>query len=220
MNKSKKISKTRYATGVGVFSALAYLITLVCKLIPSVQGFLSLDAKDAIIAIASFIFGPLAAPIIAVIVAFVEFITISETGWYGFLMNFASSTVFSLTASYIYRRGKNYSSAICGFAAAIISTVAVMLCLNAYITPLYFGMPRSVVIDMLPTLLLPFNLAKAFINSALSLVLYKPIINALRAARLIPRAEYKTQVNKTTVFTFVLGAILIVIATILLVIIW
>ncbi len=219
-NNLKKISKTRYATGIGIFSSLAYLTTLICKLIPSVGGFLSLDAKDAIIAIASFIFGPLSAPIISLIVAFVELVTISETGWYGFVMNFASSTVFSLTASLIYKRGKSYPSAIFGFFVAILATVGTMLILNTYITPLYFGMPRETVVDMLPTLLFPFNLAKTLINSAISLILYKPIINALRMAKLIPRKEHKTQINKTTILTFILGFVLIIIASIILVIIW
>ena len=220
MSNSNKISKTRFAAGIGVFSALAFLTTLICKLIPTVSGFLSLDAKDAVIAIASFIFGPLAAPIISLIVAFVELITISETSWYGFIMNFASSTVFSLTASYIYKRGKSYSMAIYGFLAAITLTTAVMLGLNTCITPLYFGMPTEAVVDMLPTLLLPFNLAKTLINSALALLLYKPIINALRSARLIPRTEYKTTINKTTTITFIIGAILLVVAAVILIIIW
>ena len=74
--------------GIGVFAALAYITTFICKLIPNVAGFLSIDAKDAVIAIASFVYGPLAAPIIALIVAFVEFITISTTGIWGLVMNF------------------------------------------------------------------------------------------------------------------------------------
>lgn len=220
MNNKKKISNTRYATGIGIFSALAFLVTLICKLIPSVAGFLSLDGKDAIIAIASFIFGPISAPIISLVVALVELITISETGWYGFLMNFASSAVFSLTASLIYKKGKNYISAIIGFLVSIFTTVGVMLILNTYVTPLYFGMPTESVVNMIPTILFPFNLAKTLINSALSLLLYKPIINALRSARLIPRTEYKTQINKTTILTFILGAILIIIAALILIRIW
>ncbi len=220
MKTNNKITGTRFVAGIGVFSSLAFLTTLICKLIPAVGGFLSLDAKDAVVAIASFIFGPLAAPIISLIVAFVELITISETGWYGFLMNFASSAVFSLTASLIYKKIKSYNGAIVGFVAAILATVSVMLLLNTYITPLYFGMPREAVIELLPKLIFPFNLAKSLINSALALLLYKPIISALRKARLIPHTEYKTSFNKTTVLTLILGGALLIVAAVILIIIW
>ena len=39
------------AVGISVFSALAFIIALVFNIIPPVAGFLSLDAKDAVISI-------------------------------------------------------------------------------------------------------------------------------------------------------------------------
>ena len=222
----KKTNKTvNFATGVGIFSALAFITTLVCKLIPSVGGFLSLDAKDAVIAISSFIYGPIVAPVISLIVAFIEFITISDTGWYGFVMNFASSATFSLVASIIYRYKKSFNGAIAGFSAAIAATTSVMLLLNVFVTPVYFvsiGIPMETkdIIEMLPTLLLPFNFAKTLLNSAIALLLYKPIINALRAARLVPKAEHKTTFNKSSVLTIVIGAVSLISALVILLIIW
>ena len=121
MNNNRTLLKK--ICGIGTFAALAYVTTCLCKLIPSVAGFLSLDAKDAVIAIASFIYGPMTAPIISLIVALVELITISETGPWGFLMNFAASTVFSLTASLIYKYKKTYNGVIIGFSAATAITV-------------------------------------------------------------------------------------------------
>ena len=212
--------KLRVATGIGVFSALAFITTLICKLIPSVGGFLSLDAKDAVIAIASFIYGPIAAPIISVIVAFVEFITISETGWYGLVMNIASSATFSLVASLIYKHMRSFNGAIIGFAAAIASTTSVMLLLNIFITPLYFGFPRTVIYDMLPSLILPFNFAKTLLNSAIALLLYKPVINALRAAGLVAKSNYKTAFNRSSILTLIIGGVSLLAALILLLVIW
>ena len=222
----KKTNKTvNFATGVGIFSALAFITTLVCKLIPSVGGFLSLDAKDAVIAISSFIYGPIVAPVISLIVAFIEFITISDTGWYGFIMNFASSATFSLVASIIYRYKKSFNGAIAGFSAAIAATTSVMLLLNVFVTPVYFvsiGIPMETkdIVEMLPTLLLPFNFAKTLLNSAISLLLYKPIINALRAAHLVPKAEHKTTFNKSSVLTLIIGGVSLVSALVILLIIW
>ena len=188
-------------TGVGVFSALAFIVTLVCKLVPQVGGFLTLDAKDAVIAIASFIYGPAVAPIIALIVAFVEFITISETGPWGLLMNFASSATFSLTASLIYKFRKSLNGAIVGFAAATLLTTVVMITLNPFIIPMYSGVSREIVVSMIPSLLLPFNFAKTLINSAVAMLLYKPIMNACRAAGLVSKSQHKTAFNRNTVIT-------------------
>ena len=61
--------------GISIFSALAFIVALICNVIPPVQGFLSLDVKDAVIAIASFIYGPISGVLIAFIAAFIEFLT-------------------------------------------------------------------------------------------------------------------------------------------------
>ena len=207
-------------TGVGVFSALAFIVTLVCKLVPQVGGFLTLDAKDAVIAIASFIYGPAVAPIIALIVAFVEFITISETGPWGLLMNFASSATFSLTASLIYKFRKTLNGAIVGFAAATLLTTVVMITLNPFIIPMYSGVSREIVVSMIPSLLLPFNFAKTLINSAVAMLLYKPIMNACRAAGLVSKSQHKTAFNRNTVITLSVSGAFLLAAIIILVLIW
>lgn len=218
--KKNTSSLTRVACGVGVFSALAFITTLLCKLIPQVAGFLTLDAKDAVIAIASFIYGPAVAPIIAFIVAFIEFVSISETGPWGLLMNFAASATFSLVASLIYKFRKSLNGAVVGLGAATLITTALMALLNIFVTPIYLGVPTEMVIELLPTVLLPFNFAKTLLNGAIALLLYKPIINAMRAARLVPRTEHKTTFNKTTVMTLIIGGVSLISAITVLIIIW
>ena len=205
----------RFVTGVGVFSALAFLTTTLCQILPKVGGFLSIDAKDAVIAISSFIYGPIAAPIISVIVAFLEFISFSETGIWGFVMNFTSSAVFSLTASLIYKFRKSFNGAVIGFGAATLLTTSVMIALNPVIIPLYTPVTREVVISMIPTLLLPFNFAKTLMNSAIAMLLYKPVINALRAAKLIRKSEHETTFNRTSVITLIIGGVALVAALVI-----
>ena len=99
-NKKTSITAARLCVGIGMFSALAYAVALICNsFIPPVGGFLSLDVKDSIIAIASFVYGPISAVPIALISALIEFLTFSTTGWYGLVMNFVSSASFSLIYS-------------------------------------------------------------------------------------------------------------------------
>ena len=201
--------------GVSVFSALAFIVALVCNVIPEVAGFLSIDAKDSVISIASFIYGPVSGILIALIAALVEFLTFSTTGWYGLIMNFASSAVFAMTAALIYKFKRTVNGALIGFFCAVIATTGVMLLLNNFVTPLYLeymvGLPRELavqtVIDYLPTVLLPFNAAKALMNAAIAMVLYKPVLLALSRARLLNGKKPSFTFNKSTVVILIVGAI-------------
>ena len=221
MNREKtKGIDTRTVVGIAVFSALAFVVALVCQIIPPVQGFLSLDFKDAVIAMASFIYGPIAAVMISLIAAFLELVTISSTMWYGFIMNFASSATFSLVACLIYRKYKSLNGALVSFIAAIIATVCVMLLLNICVTPLYMeqvGIPldRAGVIAMIPKVLLPFNLAKAMFSSAFAMILYKPVATAMRRIGFAVGDRKKMTFNRQSIIILAVGAVLIAVAVIL-----
>lgn len=214
--------------GIAVFAALAYVTAFICNVIPPVAGFLSLDAKDAVIAIASFVFGPISAVIISFLAAFIELFTFSTTGWYGFVMNFASSAVFSLTASLIYRKMRNLNGALISFGAAVALTTTVMLLLNKFVTPFYLidfmGMPadvaRETVTDLLPKTLLPFNFAKALLNSSVAMLLYKPIVTALRKAKIANMGNSSSGFNRNSVIILSVGGAALVGAMVILLVIW
>ena len=229
---SNPMNKTRNATklyvGVGIFSALAYVLSLVCSVIPKVAGFLSFDIKDSVIAIASFVYGPIAAVLISFIAAFVELISFSTTGWYGFVMNFASSAVFSLTASLIYKRLRSLNGALISFLSAVVTTAGVMLLLNKFVTPIYLfdylkAMPeaaaRDYVTEILPTVLLPFNFAKALFNSAAAMLLYKPVVSLLRRVGMAEGGA-KTTFNKSSVIILSVGGAALILALVILLLIW
>ncbi len=183
-------SAIRRTVTCAVFAALAYALMLVFHF--KLQ-FLTFDLKDAVITIAGLLLGPVAALVISLLVAVLELITVSDTGLYGFIMNFASSATFSVAAALVYRYRKKLSGAILALAAGVLSVTAVMMVLNLCVTPIYYtavmGVPMSVqdVAALLPTLLLPFNLVKALTNASLVLILYKPVSRAVVAARLVPR---------------------------------
>ena len=65
---------TKKLVGISMFAALAYAVTFVFR-IPVM--FLTFDAKDAIITIASLMYGPVPGIAISFTVAFLELITIS-----------------------------------------------------------------------------------------------------------------------------------------------
>ena len=115
-----------------------------------------------------------------------ELITVGDTGFYGFIMNFLSSAVFSTVCALIYKYKKNIVGAVIGLLSASLSMTAVMILFNLFIVPLYTpGVTTEAVITMIPTLFLPFNLTKGLLNASLVLVLYKPVSNALKAAKIL-----------------------------------
>ena len=60
-----------------------------------------------------------------------------------------------------------------------------MLVWNYLITPLHMGLERPIVASMLIPVFLPYNLLKCAANAALTLLIYKPLVNALRRAHLL-----------------------------------
>ncbi len=181
MKSNKKIAL------IGLFSAIAFIFTLLGGLLPiSVAGFLKYDPKDIIVAIAGFILGPASALVISVLTALLELVTgISSTGLYGLLMNIISTASFACIASFIYKKDKTLRGAIVGLIIGTIITTGLMLLWNFFVTPFYMKVPREAVVAMLPTVFLPFNLIKYGINACLALLIYKPVVTAMRKSRII-----------------------------------
>ena len=169
-----------------ILIALAFICTFIFKF---KVGFLTFDLKDAIISIIAFLFGPIMAVISAVIVAVLEFLTVSDTGVYGLIMNAISSSAFAFTIGIFYKYRKSFLNALLGAFTAVFITSAVMMLANIYITPIYMGVPRGEVVKMIPTLLLPFNLIKCTVNAAFTMILYKPITSAFKKVGLIKGGE-------------------------------
>ena len=199
----------RTITRLAMLCAVTYVFMLVSKIIPAVEGFLQYDAKDVVITISGFVFGPLYAFVVSVVVAFLEFFTVSHTGLIGLLMNIISTVAFSCVAAFVYRRHRSLAGAFVSLILATLSLTIVMLLWNYFITPLYMEVPREVIKKMLPTVFLPFNIVKGIINSGFILFLYRPIVLALQKAGFVTPSEQQ----KKSVFslTFFVGIIIVLI---------
>ncbi len=187
---------------VGMFSAMSFVAVLLGKVIPNVAGFLSYDPKDALVAIAGFVFGPIYTVVISVLVSLVEMVSISGTGPIGCLMNIVSTVSFALPAALVYKKMKSYQGAIMGLAAGVCFMTLMMLLWNYLVTPFYMEVQREVVAGMLLPVFLPFNAIKGGLNGALSLLLYKPLVTTLRRLKLVPVSSAKAG-EKPIRFSFV-----------------
>lgn len=205
----KKKMSTRYMAVIAMFVAVSYVMVLVSKVIPDVMGFLSYEPKDAVIAIAGFIYGPVACVLTSVLVSFIEMISISQTGPYGFIMNVVSTCAFTVPAACLYKRFHSQKGAVAGLAVGVGVLAVVMVLWNYIITPMYMGLPREQVAAMLTTVFLPFNLIKGGINAGLTMLLYKPVVGALRKARLVEPSKGGAKGRFSPGFTIFAVAVLV-----------
>ncbi len=182
--RGQTLSVARRITLTAVFAALAFSAYFLFRFNVT---FLTFDLKDAVITLSGLLLGPSTALAVSGLVATLEFVVNSNTGWYGLIMNFASSVTFSVVCATVYKYRKKLSGAILGLALSVLAMVSVMMVMNLVVTPVYMGVPRRQVAEMLPTLFIPFNAVKGTVNAALVLILYKPIRRAMQAARLLPR---------------------------------
>lgn len=203
-NLIKSRERVKRLVFIALFAALAYASTLIIH--PKVL-FLTFDVKDTVITLAAMSFGPLAGVIISFLTALIELVTISETGIYGFVMNFCGSAVFSVTASLIYKHKKTFVGGIIGLVAAVFSMTAAMLLANILVTPYFMKSSTEEVIKMIPTVLLPFNFLKALTNAAFVIGLYKPMSNALKSVGAIKKKDdEELRLDKTTVILVAVAA--------------
>ncbi len=179
--------RTKKLTTLAMLCALAYIAVAVFR-IPVVL-FLKYDPKDVIIAIGGFIYGPLPAFIVALLVSLVEMLTLSGTFIWGFMMNVLSSSAFAVTAAYVYKHDHSLKGAVKGLVLGVALMVSMMLLWNYIVTPIYMGLPRTAVAEMLLPYFLPFNLLKGSLNAVITMLLYKPVVQTLRRAALVPAGE-------------------------------
>ncbi len=183
-------SKTKKLTTLAMLCAVSYVLMAVSRMLPPIVLFLQYDPKDIIITLGGFIFGPLSAALISVIVSLVELVTVSDTGIIGLVMNVISTCTFACTAAVIYKKKRTLSGAVIGLVAGCIFTTAAMLLWNYAITPLYMEISREEVKALLLPAFMPFNLIKGGLNTAFTLLIYKPVVSALRKAKLIEPAKH------------------------------
>lgn len=202
--------KTKKITMIGMLCAVSYLVMMVGRvpIVPAVS-FLKYDPKDVIIVIGGFIFGPMVSLLISLIVSVVEMLSVSETGIIGLIMNVIATCSFACVAAFVYKKKHTMSGAILGLGLGTICMTAVMLLWNYFITPIYMGYPREAVAELLLPAFLPFNLIKGGINLGITLLVYKPIVTALRKAHLIHESE-NTDKKSTYIGTIVISSFILV----------
>ena len=175
-NQKNSFFSTKKLATMAVFAAISIILVMIVHLpiFPAVT-FLEYDPADIPILLATFMFGPLSGIIMTIVVSLIQGLTVSAgSGAYGIIMHIIATGTFVLVAGNIYRTHKTRKGAMIALGAGIVSWVVVMFFANLFITPLFMGVTRDVVMQMMPLILL-FNLIKAGVNSVITFFLYKRI---------------------------------------------
>ena len=168
---------TKKMTALAMCAAISYLV-MVFGRIPIVL-FLKFDPKDAVLAITTLIFGLVPSLLVTAVVCLVEFFTVSDTGFWGLLMNFVGSAAFIVPlATMVNRKDDTKWTALALLVSTLVMTF-IMLAWNIVITPIYMKVPFAEVKKLLLPAILPFNIFKGLLNSALTFVAL-PIVPRLK----------------------------------------
>lgn len=181
------MKKTKKYLTLLAFALVAYAVVALLgefQLEPR-ASYLKYDPKDIVLVICGFIFGPVWCFVVTTVVAVAEwavdyFVHTTNTGETGLVMNIISSVAFACTASIYYKKNRTLTGAIAGlFLGTVLMTIA-MLAWNYILTPHFLGLPREEIAAELIPIYLPFNILKAFLNTAITLLIYKPIARLLQ----------------------------------------
>lgn len=176
-------------TNVGVLTGLSILLMILIKF-PIIPGmsFLLYDPGDISILIISFLYGPLPALLSAFLSAVLMALVIGDFP-YGALMHFIATGTFVGVAGFIYQYKHNRQGALIALLAGAFSMTVIMIPANLFITPIYLGASYQQVLKLLLPGIIPFNLLKSIINSAITVIVYKRLANFLREKGLIKTSE-------------------------------
>jgi riboflavin transporter FmnP len=205
-----KVSGARYISYVAVFSALAgVLMTLEIPLFFA-PSFYKIDLSEIPVLICTFFLGPVAGVTTEMLKVLVKLLLKgTSSAFVGDFANFAVGCAFVLPASIVYHIKKTKKTALLGMmTGTLVMTVFGSLFNAYYLLPKFadmYGMPLDAIIAMgtdvnhgitgVSTLVLyavvPFNLLKGVIVSALTFVLYKRVEHVIFRRRGV--AEPKKQ---------------------------
>ena len=170
--REKTVRLAKMGMLVAISVVLVYFIHF--PIFPAV-AFLEYDPADIPILIGTFAFGPVAGVLLTIVTSVVQGVTVSAaSGAYGIIMHIIATSVLVIVAGVIYKFNKTRKGAVIALICGTAAMAVVMIGANLIITPLFMGVPRSMVWDLMP-FIVGFNAIKAGINSIVTFFLYKRI---------------------------------------------
>lgn len=168
---------TRQLVTMALMAAIGALLAFVqIPLIPGVT-FLTYDPSFVPAMICGFAFGPGAGVAVGSIGVVIYGLIMGD--WVGALMNVIMAVCYVLPAALIYRKFHTFKGAIAGFAVSCATVLIGALIANLTVGVWFWYGSTDVIMPLLLPAVVPFNLAKAILNSVLTMVIYKAVSNLI-----------------------------------------
>lgn len=191
---SLKRSNTKVIAKVGVLAAVATVLMLFEFPLWFAPNFYELDFSEVPVLLGAFALGPAAGATIELVKILLNFVVNgTDTGGIGEFANFLIGCSFIVPAGFIYKKHKSFKTAILGLIIGTLSLAVVGALLNYYLLlPVYskvYGAPIQAFVDMANAInpaitdlktfvmyaVIPFNLFKGIIVSAMVILIYKKL---------------------------------------------
>lgn len=174
--------RTKRLASMALFSALAVILMYFPKFpLLAAAPFLTFDFSDVPLLMGGFALGPLAGLLMTSIKNLIFFVTVGESGPIGAFMNWSSTAVFITVSSYIYHRiGKTKRNALIGLALGMLSFITTAVILNTFVALPLWGIPKESIPTLVKTAVIPFNILRGLISSAVTLFLYKRVTGLIK----------------------------------------
>lgn len=190
--------RTRTLTRVAMLSVIAaILMYFKVPLAFVAPNFMKVDISDVPILLGAFAMGPVYGILISALKNVLHLLLEgTDTGCVGELSNFIVSSTFAVVAALIYRRHRTFKGAMVALTFGVLGMTCLAIVSNYFfIFPIYSKfMPMEAIIhmghaitakitdlwSMMVYAVLPFNLLKGFITSAVTMLLYKKISPILK----------------------------------------
>ncbi|WP_432406790.1 ECF transporter S component [Wukongibacter sp. M2B1] len=191
----RPLSSVNSLVKISLLSVIGYVLMLIEFPIPLFPAFLQIDLSDMPALIGAFALGPIAGVMIELIKNLLHLITKTATGGVGEFANFLIGTAMVVPAGIFYARSKKKSTALIGMlmgtalmaVAGGLANYYILIPFYAKVMPIEqiiaWSASTNTAITDLKTLILyavvPFNLLKGFLVSALTILIYKRISHLL-----------------------------------------
>ncbi|MBL7638860.1 ECF transporter S component [Staphylococcus saccharolyticus] len=170
---------------ISMLSAVAFVLTFIKFPLPFLPPYLTLDFSDVPTLLATFILGPIAGVIVALIKNILNFL-FNMSDPVGPVANFLAGMSFLLSAYFVYKNKKSTQAMIYGLIIGTIVMTIVLSILNYFVLLPLYGMIFNLG-DVLKNIkivivsgVIPFNIIKGIVISIIFVLLYRRLKNILK----------------------------------------
>lgn len=176
-----KISKTLRLAYTAILSSISILFMLILRfpIIPT-ASFLMFDICEVPILIASFFLGNIEAILMLIVVSLIESLCFSPFGIIGTIIHFLVSFILIILVCLFKSFQKSFFNSLMKLIFILIILLILVLPINYLLLKYIYMLPKDVILNLLLTAVLPFNLIKISANYVIALIVINLLKNKIK----------------------------------------